>query len=101
MDMHHDFEFRRAIDGLVYRFQRIPGESESCRYSRADGAVHVEFSDAAGWVARDPATGEITGLPWCVPVDQQTLSHPPEGVWVSRKGDQSYVYELIFVAPAG
>ena len=94
---HRFFEFCRASDGVVHRFERQGGESDPRGYLRSDGVVCVIFGEGIGWVARDSTTGETTGIPWCVPIDQQHPAHPPEGAWVSKKGEKSYVYELAFV----
>jgi len=97
MTPHRSFEFRRAVDGAVYRFERRGSEGGPHDYLRSDGAVCVIFQEGIGWFARDAETGETTGIPWCVPADQQNRDHPPVGDWVSKKGEKAYVYELALV----
>ena len=88
------FELRRRLDGLVYRFHRDTGPDGQPAYRREDADLWIVRSDAWGWIAVLPEDGAIAGRPW------ETLPHeqgdaPPEGVWVSRKGDKSYVYDLV------
>lgn len=83
---------RRAVDGLVYYFAAAAADPRL--YLRSDLAVQIRFVDRIGWAACDAATGEISGLPWAVPLADQSADHPPQGVWVSCKQDKSYVYDL-------
>ena len=49
-----------------------------------------------GWVTVLGERDErITGLAWGVPAAEQG-DFPPEGDWVSRKGERSYVYTLVY-----
>ena len=50
----------------------------------------------SGWATVDGA-GAVNGRPWEVPLADQT-SEPPFCTWVSRKGERSYVYELVKLA---
>jgi GNAT superfamily N-acetyltransferase len=86
---------RRPLDGLTYLFRR-----------QADGAfvrddqptLSIRHHPGLGWTMHDPQTGALTGRPW-----DETQRHAPgqpaEGVWVSRKGAKSHVYELTHGAP--
>jgi predicted enzyme related to lactoylglutathione lyase len=95
---HQRFELRRQSDALVYRFAREARADGHAGYCREDLALWIVRWPALGWVAMDEQTGEVTGRPWDVPPPLQ-FDHPPEGVWVSRKGPKSYVYELRYLDP--
>ena len=98
MDMENRcqaFELRRKIDGLVYRFDRRPDG----QFKRADGDHFIHRHPKQGWIAGEAGSDEVYGRPWHVlPVDQNDA--PPEGTWVSRKGNKSYVYELVHLQAA-
>ncbi|WP_363347715.1 hypothetical protein [Methylocystis echinoides] len=89
-------EMRRLSDGAVYRFHPAPaGDDGSPRYKRADKDVWILHEPAFGWIVWDAGEQALMGRPWEIPVDEQGAT-PPEGVWVSRKGAHSFVYELAF-----
>jgi hypothetical protein len=93
---HDRFELRRQSDDLVYTFTRTVNSDQSIGYKRADGDYWIVRRPDWGWVAWDEASQSCMGRPWDVlPHDQH--DSPPEGVWVSRKGPKSYVYELVYV----
>ena len=56
------------------------------------------FKPGLGWVAWDETTQSCVGKPWETSPEKQDEDFPPEGVWVSRKGPKSYVYELGYVS---
>lgn len=89
------FELRRQSGDLVYRFHRQTAPGGLAGYKREDADLWITFRPGLGWVAWDEEEG-CMGRPWNVPPDQQT-DHPPAGVWVSRKGAKSYVYDLVYV----
>ena len=95
MEKYAHFELRRQSDGLVYQFDRRHREDGSVGYQRRDADLWIVFDDDLGWIALDESTGEIGGRSWNVPVRSQG-DHPPEGEWVSKKGDKSYVYALVY-----
>ena len=86
-----EFELRRRSDGLVYHFAR-DGVGVYRRTDRPE--MTIQWDPQFGWVARDPETAELAGQPWGVPPAQQ-VRMPPEGAWVSCKGETSYVYDLV------
>jgi len=90
------FELRRRTDSTVYRFHRAERSDGVAGYRREDSDLWIVRSPALGWIAIDDATGAVTGRPWDVPPGQQS-DQPPEGDWVSKKGDKSYVYELRYL----
>jgi hypothetical protein len=93
----HRFELRRRVDGLVYGFTRAERPDGQPGYRRDDRDLWIVRCPRRGWIAVDPDTGAVTGRPWLVePADQGDA--PPEGVWVSSKGDKAYVYDLVHVA---
>jgi len=95
------FELRRQSDDLVYVFRRGTDASGEVAYQRQDQDLWITFRHGLGWVAWDETSQSCTGRPWNLPPDQQA-DFPPEGVWVSRKGPKSYVYDLVYVArPTG
>ncbi|CAN5252840.1 hypothetical protein BH10PSE4_BH10PSE4_03100 [soil metagenome] len=86
--------FRRSLDGLVYRFAPADTSHDRPRWRRTDLDLDLHWVGSHGWVVTDPA-GTVLSRPWDVePCDQGPL--PPQGVWVSRKGDKAYVYELVY-----
>lgn len=88
------FELRRKADGLVYRFDRTPLDDGSYGFKRRDADLWILWQADFGWIAVDPETGGVAGRPWSVlPRDQSAA--PPEGDWVSKKKEKSYVYELV------
>ncbi|MGY8663026.1 hypothetical protein Q3C01_11725 [Bradyrhizobium sp. UFLA05-109] len=91
------FELRRRSDDLIYTFVRTTRADESVGYKREDGDYWIEWKPEWGWVAWDEASQSCMGRPWNVlPQDQGDV--PPEGDWVSRKGDKSYVYRLVYIS---
>jgi hypothetical protein len=87
--------FRRRIDGICYRFAPAGARSGHPVWKRDDLDLWLIRHADEGWVVVD-ATGTVLSRPWNVlPSSQMDL--PPEGEWVSKKGDRSYVYDLVFV----
>ena len=91
--MNQKLELRRQCDGLIYDFSAQGKLNGRTAYKRSDGDFWIAYDNAWGWCAKLPETGEIAGTSFDVPVCQQG-DEPPEGCWVSRKGANSYVYEL-------
>ncbi len=94
---HDYFELRRLSDDLVYQFDRIASTGSQHAYQRRDQDLRITYRPELGWVAYDEATQAIMGRPWDVLPRNQSNDHPPEGIWVSRKGIKSYVYELKYL----
>jgi hypothetical protein len=92
---NNSFEFRRRIDGVVYLYHRCKDLPSGASWKRVDKELWVTWVDSFGWVGIDQ-DGNITGRPWSVPMDEQG-NFPPSGEWVSKKGDKSYVYDLVYV----
>ncbi|MFZ2100443.1 MAG: hypothetical protein WAU86_07750 [Oricola sp.] len=90
------FELRRQVDGLVYRFHRQIGADGAPGYKREDLDVWIVRSARWGWISVLPGDNSVAGRPWEVALEAQGDA-PPEGIWVSRKGEKSYVYELVYV----
>jgi hypothetical protein len=90
------FQLRRQSDDLVYTFRRRPLANGDAGYQRQDQDLWITFRQSLGWVAWDEASQTIMGRPWDAPPEDQG-DHPPEGVWVSRKGPKSYVYDLVYI----
>ncbi|MEK4033765.1 hypothetical protein WOC76_15180 [Methylocystis sp. IM3] len=90
-------EMRRLSDGAVYRFLPEPSAGDGHpRYKRADKDIWIMRRPAFGWVVWDAGEQALMGRPWEIAPEDQGAT-PPEGVWVSRKGAHSFVYELAFV----
>jgi hypothetical protein len=96
VDRWTQFELRRQIDDLVYTFVRKHVADGRIAYQRQDQDLWIVYRPDWGWVAWDEETQTCMGRPWETLPEQQG-DHPPEGVWVSRKGSKSYVYALIYV----
>jgi hypothetical protein len=96
MPKHERFELRRQSDDLIYRFARAVDARGETAWLRQDLDVWIRRHHSLGWIALDEASQTCTGRPWDIaPQDQG--DHPPEGVWVSRKGAKAYVYDLVYV----
>ena len=93
--MIEQFELRRQSDDLVYRFNRKPRPDGMAGFQRMDQDLWITYRPVLGWVAWDDATQSVMGRPWDTLPAEQSPSEPPEGVWVSRKGAKSYVYDLV------
>ncbi len=91
------FELRRQSNPLVYTFVSPARLDGSDGYKRLDGDYWIIRKPAWGWIAWDDESQSLAGRPWSVLPEEQG-DHPPEGTWVSRKGEKSYVYELVYVA---
>lgn len=90
------FHLRRQSDELVYVFERKVRSEGRVGFKRSDGDYWIIWHEKLGWIAGSWDSEEVFGRPW----DQltpQCRMIPPEGVWVSRKGARSYVYDLIWV----
>ena len=91
-----EFELRRQGDDLVYRFEKTTDPEGRVGFKRSDGDHWIIWHEKLRWIAGTWDSDEVFGRPW----DQlalQSKAMPPEGVWVSRKGSKSYVYDLIYV----
>ena len=91
------FELRRQIDGLVYRFHRDTIPDGELGYRREDRELWILWTEDRGWISVLPETGALSGRPWEITPGAQSAESPPEGIWVSRKGEKSYVYDLVYV----
>ena len=97
MSPYEYFELHRLSDDLVYQFDRLQRADGSFGYRRRDQDLWITFKPDLGWVAFDEATQSLTGRCWDV-LPQHQGDHPPPGIWISRKGFKSYVYELRYRA---
>lgn len=91
------FELARLSDDLVYIFDRLEMSDSNIGYKRRDLDLWISYQDQLGWIAYDPESQSVTGRPWDILPQQQSKTHPPEGIWVSRKGVKSYVYSLKYM----
>jgi SAM-dependent methyltransferase len=92
------FQLQRKIDGLVYEFD-LKERWDSVRwYCRRDQDLWIRYRSDLWWVAYDEINNEVQWIPWNTPIDKQISQHPPEGIWVSRKWDKSYVYDLVYAS---
>lgn len=86
-----EIKFVRRIDGLTYEFIRDGDSFGFPSYIRVDLDVWVRRLPDFGWVVCNSTT-EVLSRPF----DEAGSGElPPEGVWVSRKGERSYVYDLV------
>ncbi|MEO9903018.1 hypothetical protein [Nisaea sp.] len=97
MDGFKYFELIRLSDDLVYQFDFQEKSDGVFGYKRRDQDLWITHQVDLGWVAFDQESNAILGKPWETLPGDQSLSHPPEGIWVSRKGSKSYVYELRYL----
>ncbi|MBO6558231.1 MAG: hypothetical protein JJ957_17110 [Pseudomonadales bacterium] len=89
-------EFERQSDGLIYRYSEDEVEGYS-RFKREDADVWIIRHANHGWIVTDGSFEVVLGAPWASVISEQS-DHPPEGEWVSKKGDKSYVYELRWIS---
>jgi len=92
---HEHFQLKRRLDNLIYNFDRVKIRENVFGYKRRDADLWINWHQDYGWVAWDGESEYIGGRPWYVLPKHQS-SYPPEGLWVSYKGDNSYVYDLIY-----
>ena len=90
------FELRRRIDGLVYRFEKATDPVGRVGFKRSDGDYWIIWHEQLRWIAGSWGDAEVFGRPWDQ-LGRQCETSPPQGVWVSRKGSKSYVYDLIYL----
>ncbi|WP_082718582.1 MULTISPECIES: O-methyltransferase [unclassified Sphingobium] len=93
-EIRHDrtILFRREEDGLIYRFAPAGMIEGRPIWRRTDRDLRLQWSRPMGWHVTDKA-GAMLSRPWEVEKERQA-GLPPEGIWVSRKGAKSYVYNL-------
>lgn len=92
--------FRRKSDGLVYRFSVLlePSGERPCWVREDKDTIVVQWSDRWGWIVASRQKADapmLLALPWDIHKEEQG-EQPPEGVWVSKLGDKSYIYQLIY-----
>lgn len=86
--------FVRRVDDVAYEFV-LTGESYGYPvYRRVGLDVWCRRLADFGWVVCNGAC-EVSSRPFG---DAGCGARPPEGVWVSLKGDRSYVYDLVHIA---
>lgn len=90
-----DLWLRRRADDTVYRFVPAGAAHGFSAYRRADdGALWCRRLPDYGWSICTDA-GQVLGRPFA---DPGWGERPPEGMWVSGKGDRAYVYDLTMAA---
>jgi hypothetical protein len=97
---HARLVFKRASDQLVYRFNKSTAMfNDRPKWAREDKNEIVVIWDAKwGWIVaiEDSDTQPmLVSVPWNVHKEEQD-EYPPEGPWVSKLGEKSYVYHLSF-----
>lgn len=89
-DLMEGVRFVRRVDGLTHEFVR-DGEAHGYpSFKRVDRDVWCRRLPDFGWVVCNQA-GAVSSRPFA---DPGLGGLPPQGVWVSFKGDASYVYDL-------
>ena len=94
---HNRFELRRQSDGLVYQFEKAMTANGSVGFKRSDGDYWIVWHKSLRWIAGTWGEDDVFGRPWDQ-LAEQSEAIPPEGIWVSRKGAKSYVYDLVYVS---
>lgn len=87
-------QFVRRVDGLTYEFSHDGHVHGAASYRRVDLAIWCRRLPDFGWVVCNEA-GAVSSRPFG---DAGHGRLPPEGMWVSAKGDRSYVYDLVWSA---
>lgn len=88
-----DIRFVRRTDAMTHGFDRDGDANGFPSYRRADLDLWCRRLPEFGWVVCSES-GQVFSRPFD---DPGRGGLPPEGAWVSRKGDRSYVYDLIRV----
>lgn len=83
--------FVRRVDGLTYEFVRDGEVHGFPSYKRVDLDIWCRRLPDFGWVVCNEVAA-VSSRPFG---DAGWGDLPPEGVWVSYKGDRSYVYDLV------
>ena len=96
MNDYDYFELHRLSDGLVYQFDKLKLPNGNFGYKRRDQDLWIKHDDTLGWIASNEETKELQGRSWETLPELQK-EYPPEGIWVSKKGIKSYVYELKYM----
>jgi len=96
MGRERAIEMRRLSDGAVYRFIAAPTADGALRYRREDKDVWITRDPAFGWIIWDGDNNALMGLPWDIALSDQG-DRPPACEWVSKRGKNSFVYQLVFV----
>lgn len=86
-----DVKFVRRVDGLTYEFVRDGEAYGFPSYKRVDLDIWCRRLPDFGWVVCNEAA-EVSSRPFD---EAGRRDLPPEGVWVGRKGDRCYVYDLV------
>jgi len=94
--MSDTIEMRRLSDGAVYRFIAAPSDDGSRRYRREDKDVWLLRDPQRGWIVWDGENNALMSRPWDVAPDAQS-DLPPTCEWISKRGANSFVYQLVFV----
>jgi hypothetical protein len=87
------FEFRRRIDDVCYRFEPVAPRGGYPAWKRVDFDLWLMWISGSGWCVVD-AHGVANSRPRNVELADQR-NEPPEGEWLSKKRDKSYVYDLV------
>lgn len=85
------------MDGTVYLFHPCEDLQSGKSWKRVDKDIWVTRLDGFGWVSID-SEGNINSRPWSIAITEQG-DVPPSGEWVSKKGDKSYVYDVVYFGP--
>ena len=91
MEVVASFAFVRHVDRLTYRFHRDVTLQQRPAYKREDAELWCSWIPGYGWGVHD-ADGAVVGRP-LIPADDD--QRPPPGVWLSWKGEKSYLYDLV------
>jgi len=89
------FEFRRRNDTTVYRYHPCESMNGFPAWKRENIELYVTKLDGFGWVCVDK-TNTIHAIAWGISVNQISAL-PTAGEWVSKKGDKSYVYDVVYI----
>ena len=85
-------EFKRRIDALTYRFHPCELIQDNPAWKREDLDLWVTKIAHFGWVCID-SKRVMCAIPWGIAFDDMG-ELPPEGEWISKKADKSYVYDV-------
>ena len=90
--MRKSFIFKRIGGNAVYTFHLMSKNNDIGVWKREDKELWCKLILNFGWSIVDEFENR---LGW--PEKSEVTEYPPEGIWISKKDNKSYRYELIFL----
>ena len=88
-------QMRRLSDEFVYHFYPTHEVDGYIQYRRLDKNIIIKRHMDYGWVVWDDDDNMLLARPWHIDISTQS-TQPPQCEWVSKKGNNSFVYMLTY-----